>query len=212
MSNVNLQINVLTSINCIDRVDNILNTWGKGFENLVFFSDHSDLERNILQVSTRTSYDGCAEKSLNRVKQIVSDVRYDWYFFVDDDTCVNKCGLEKFINERSKEDAVAYGRMCPGIGDWKYVHGGAGILISQSAVKKIAQEWLVTENKAMTNCAGFGDLWWGFIFEQSNINLEFHDPLFCAWEWEFNESIASDIIAVHPVKTRERMEHYCNLF
>jgi hypothetical protein len=140
VSNLNIQINVLTSVNCIDRVDNILNTWGKDFEDLVFFSDHNDLKKNILQVSTRTSYDGCAEKSLNRVKQIVENVKHDWYFFVDDDTYVNTSGLERFINEKTRDDATAYGRMCPGHGDWKYIHGGAGILINRRAINKISRD------------------------------------------------------------------------
>lgn len=202
-----IQFNILTSINCKERVDNILNTWGADIkQNIVFFSDYTDEEKNILQVTTNTGYTGAAEKTYKRILQIIeSDIEWDWYYFIDDDTYVNIAGANRFI-DRVKDIEKVYGRLC-GPDHYQYIHGGAGILIGRKALKNIDIKTLSEETLAKSS--GFSDLFWGILFKENNIPLEFYNNSFCGWEHELD--INNDIVSVHPVRTLERMEYYKNL-
>jgi hypothetical protein len=199
----NLQVNVLTSNNCRDRINNINNTWGKHIKDLVFFSNHEDINNKVLNVSPDS--DSCEMKSLNRAKQIFeSDINKDWYFFVDDDTCINFNALSEFITTHDK--TKIYGRFCS-VGDWKYIQGGAGILIPGELLSKASKDTV-----RFYGCSDYSDLWWGNFFEKNNFELSFHDSIFCAWEHEVDLNIIQNIVAVHPIKTQERMQHYNELF
>lgn len=203
-----LQLNILTSINCKDRVDNILGTWGSHCKfDIVFYSDYSDKDRNILCVSNNAGYYGVAEKTYNRIVQIFEEgITHDWYFFIDDDTCVNCEELDRFINE-SRDAGKVYGRAC-GSDDFRFIHGGAGILIGGDAFKKIDINTLTPD--VLSKSSGFGDLYLGLVFRDNNIPLEFHDSQFCGWEHEFNTE--NNIVSVHPIRTFDRMKYYCDLF
>jgi hypothetical protein len=198
-----IQFNVITSVNCKERINNINNTWGKRVEDIVFFSNHEDIENNVINVSPVS--DSCEIKSLNRVKQITENgIDKDWYFFVDDDTCVNFNALNNFINTHDK--TKAYGRFCS-IGPFEYIQGGAGILIPGELMAKAKEDTI-----RFYGCSDYSDLWWGNYFEKNNFELSFYDKYFCAWEHEVDLNIINDIISVHTIKTQERMEYYCNLF
>lgn len=199
----NIQINVLTSVNCKDRINNINTTWGQYVKDLVFFSNHEDKENKVLNVSPNS--DSCEIKSLNRAKQIAEEgINKDWYFFIDDDTCINFNALSKFIEAHDKNKI--YGRFCC-IGDFKYIQGGAGILIPGDLFKKANKDTL-----KYYGCSDYSDLWWGNFFEKNNFELFFYDKFFCAWEWEVDFNIIHSIVSVHPIKTKESMLHYCSHF
>ena len=199
----NLQVNIITSANCKNRITNINNTWGKHVKDLVFFSNHEDSENRVLNVSPDS--DSCEIKSLNRAKQIIDNgIDKEWYFFVDDDTCINFNALSNFINTHDSDKI--YGRFCS-VGDWKYIQGGAGILIPGELLSKTDKDTV-----RFYGCSDYGDLWWGNFFEKNNFELSFHDGTFCAWEHEVNMDIIDNIVSVHPIKTQEGMSHYSTLF
>ena len=210
----NYQINILTSINCSDRIDTIRETWGKNFNELHFYSDHEDSNKQIFQViNERTDYYSCALKTKERIQQIIQNVIYDWYIFVDDDTFVNLNVLEKFLSDLSENNA--YGRL---IGNENpYFAGGSGFVIPKKQmlkIKFIKDEWLQLS-------AGFGDLLWSYAYKEFNIPLidlgrhlmqpdtEVNNNLFIdGFSLDLIESINTykeHTIAIHPVRTFNEM-------
>lgn len=120
------------------RYDNIVNTWGKNIDYL-FYSDEEDLTKNIYKVSNRSDYSSAQEKQVNIINQMPEQyLKYDWYFFCDDDTFLN---VNKLRNILSKLDTnIVYGEIR---NSWAsdrtlyYPMGGAGFLISKNIMFKI---------------------------------------------------------------------------
>ena len=59
-----------------DRYNNVINSWGKD-QNLLFYSDTEDPDKNIVKVTDRTDYHSNEEKNVNVFKRIFSD-DIDW--------------------------------------------------------------------------------------------------------------------------------------
>lgn len=140
------------------RVDAIFNTWLKGVEDYIFYSEHKDTNKNIIKVCDDGSYGGLEIKGLNFFNLLpnietdsgekILDI-YDWVFFVDDDTFVNVNMLNEFIQTANKN--VAYGEIftyethpsnpmfsVPTFNkNTKWYSGGAGLLIHTSSLKKV---------------------------------------------------------------------------
>lgn len=208
---MSIQINVITSINCAERINSIKETWGKDINNLIFYSDHDDNQNDVIKVSDNQR--DCGLKTQNRLLQILDDKnKYDWYFFVDDDTYVNIKALNTFIEGR--DENKIYGCRC-GDDTHPYIQGGAGILIpgkffEEVTVADINTEWLHP-------ASGFGDLWWGFLYKHRNALLEYHDEIFCNIYTDEAKALLAqrnlnEIVTVHPVRTRVEMEWYTNQF
>lgn len=206
-----IQINVITSVNCKDRIDIVNQTWGKNVDNLWFYSDHNDIENKVYQCSDNQK--DCGLKTANRLKQILHEgVKYDWYFFVDDDTYVNAKALKTFI-ESHPTDRM-YG-LPVGTEEYPYIQGGAGILIPGNLLKKININDI--EDQWLSYACGFGDLWWSFIYKKYSFKIEAHPGVFCGIycpneEIEINNRGLADIITLHPLRGYDRMNHYHILF
>jgi hypothetical protein len=212
----NYQINILTSINCSNRIDTIRETWGKSFNELFFYSDHEDLNKQVFQVTNeRADYYSCALKTKERIQQIIKNVVYDWYVFVDDDTFVNLKTLEKFLSNLSKDNA--YGRLIGQESENPYFAGGSGFIIPKEQILKIKfikDEWLQLS-------AGFGDLLWAYAYKEFNIPLVDLGRHLTQPDTGPNSNLFIDgfspnldkiintykehTIAIHPVRTFEEM-------
>jgi hypothetical protein len=140
------------------RVDAIFDTWLSTIDDYIFYSEHEDSERNIIKVCDDGSYGGLEIKGLNFFN-LLKDIEtsdgvkildhYDWIFFVDDDTFVNKKMLNKFVKICDK--TKAYGEIFtykthpsnplflnPSFNKLTtWYSGGAGLLISADALKKV---------------------------------------------------------------------------
>lgn len=140
------------------RVDAIFNTWLKEVEDYIFYSEHEDLDKNIIKVCDDGSYGGLEIKGLNFFN-LLSSIQtnsgenildfYDWIFFVDDDTFVNVNMLNEFV--KTADENSAYGEIftyethpsnpmffVPTFDKkTKWYSGGAGLLISTRALKKV---------------------------------------------------------------------------
>lgn len=143
------------------RRDSQLNTWLSKIEDYIYYSDHEDLDNNIIIASHDDSYLGLLEKSLyfynnldnifvNNSQKSILDT-YQWIFIGDDDTFVNVSNMEKFLNTCDEE--CAYGCLFspethPRNPIWKgpsyewkpgetYLSGGAGILVSTKSIRKV---------------------------------------------------------------------------
>lgn len=160
------------------RINAILNTWLEGIDDYIFYSDHEDLEKNIILSSNDSSYlSGTLSKTLwffNNLKDIfVTDDKnildeYKWIFFVDDDTFVNVKNLEKLLVDLN--DSFVYGHLFtreknsdnPIWNKYKnilkesdcYHSGGAGYLISTKILKSMSS---------------FDDI--GIIFDDATIGI-----------------------------------------
>lgn len=209
-------MNILTSINCSNRIDTIRETWGKNFNELYFYSDHEDSNKQVFQViNERTDYYSCALKTKERIQQITNNVVFDWYIFIDDDTFVNLKTLEKFLSNLSED--YAYGRLIGQESENPYFAGGSGFIIPKKQmlkIKFIKDEWLRLS-------AGFGDLLWAYAYKEFNIPLidlgrHLTQPGINTSNSLFIDGFTFDLIniinmykehtiAIHPVRTFNEM-------
>jgi|AP86_3_1055499.scaffolds.fasta_scaffold07009_2 hypothetical protein len=148
---------VLSTKNYSDRIKNIRRTWAKDIDT-VFYSDHDDPINNVIKVSNKSDYYSAPIKQVNILNYIkeLSDGddnllldEYDWFFFVDDDTFVNKKKLEEYIQKldvnkvygsiiTSENDSInpVYVNKVIDL-DVQYPQGGAGFLVSSNVIRKI---------------------------------------------------------------------------
>lgn len=211
---------VLTTENYPQRINNIIETWGKDIDT-VFYSDHEDTEKNIIKVSNRKDYVGAEEKQINVLNnakyytnerdQLLVDV-YDWFFFVDDDTFVNTANLKKHLKNLSKENV--YGQMfwyekdydnpayANGIvpKDAKFPSGGAGFLVSSTVLRNITS--------FVNYKTGNGDVSAGLNFHLNKIN-QVHLALTNSQTPEVlnhNEEEIREQISYHFIRTEGQMK------
>jgi hypothetical protein len=142
------------------RIDAAKNTWLRGVEDYIFYSEHEDPNSNVIKVCDDGSYGGLEEKGVNfynLLKHIEVEENknvlqyYDWLFMVDDDTFVNTKNLYQFAKTADKENV--YGEIftykthpdnpmyqSPGFKkSSKWYSGGAGLLVHTSVISKIPE-------------------------------------------------------------------------
>jgi hypothetical protein len=189
-----------------NRVENVLNTWGKNI-NHIFYADYEDKETKVIQVSKRTDYSSNEEKHVNVIKYLMSSNIYDfdWYFFCDDDTFVNVNNFFKFI-EKCDTNCV-YGSVLHGL--WpqdttlSYCSGGAGYLVHKTILK------IISEN-IETYRASHSDVTFGLTCRGLNIPVQnsdfFHsqDPDFHSLPW----SSICENITFHYIKSIEQINNF----
>lgn len=188
-----------------DRVENIKNTWGKN-KNIIFYSDYNDLFNNVFKVSNRSDYSSGQEKQIN-VFALLNHIldTYDWYVFCDNDTFINTRLLEKMCENFDKEKV--HGEI---INAWPlnkalyYPSGGAGFVMHNSLVKKIAPE--LKQNYFVQ----YSDVSLGLNLQDLNIQLE-NNNLFKPKKPEFYSNITdADIkkyLSFHYVTEFSMMNH-----
>jgi len=128
-----------------DRYNNVINSWGKD-QNLLFYSDTEDPNKNIVKVTDRTDYHSNEEKNVNVFKRIFLDKKfhnYDFYFFCDNDTFVNTRNLEDFLSNKDIDTNKLYGikaNSWPADKSLYYCGGGAGYIMSHSLLFNVFHE------------------------------------------------------------------------
>jgi len=185
-----------------DRYNNVINTWGKDIDH-IFYSDHQDIEKNIIKVSDRVDYKSNEEKHINVFKYLIDNkTDYDWFYFCDDDTFVNVSNLIEYAQEAN--DDLVHGSVLKST--WKkdpnliYCSGGAGYLIS----KKILLEICNTIEVVGT---GFADVTLGLKLRELNINT--HDDFRFKSQYPAFYGITTDeyckYISFHYIKEYDEM-------
>lgn len=171
------------------RVRAIRESWAIG-ENVKYLVDsQSDLE-DVIGYNTQKNYSGIYEKYLNFFKTYNFN-NYDYYFFTDDDTFVNKTNLNK-LNLPPKDELFCMGRiLClnpDGTDCWgnqtgadlsqikgnkvtlplHYLSGGSGFILSKSSCIEV-QKYLLNCNDPPKS--KYGDVSIGFWMRNSKVRL-----------------------------------------
>ena len=198
---------VLHSENNHDRYQNVMSTWGKE-ANVLFLSDHEDKEKKIIKVSNNKSYESGQEKQINGFNFLnSSELKYDFYFFCDDDCFVNTKLMDQFISNCDTNHV--WGQVCncwDGDRSLHYALGGAGILFSKEMMSLIGGN---LQQKGVI----WGDVSLGINLRHRNIQIS-HSDLFKSQppsHYKINDTEIKNYITFHYIKTRDEMEKLYNL-
>jgi len=188
-----------------DRYDNVKETWGKNVDCL-FYSDHEDLEKNIIKVSNRNDYHSNEEKHVNAIHYVSENIKnYEWFFFCDDDTFVNTKKLENLL-DTFEIDSI-HGSLLneghwPGDRTLDFCSGGAGYLIHHKLLETIHSNLRILN----TGCS---DVTLGICLR--NLGIKSMDHLYFRSQPPsfFNVPIneTKNYITFHYIKTKHEMEN-----
>jgi hypothetical protein len=133
-------IHILTTHKNKNRQEVILDTWLKGRNNYIFYTDKNTGVGNQVEVDPDDTYFSNGKKNLAELLRVYHTEHYknvDWMLFCDDDTCVNVSKLEETLPTLNQ--SKMHGSMLKGT--WpqdkglEYLSGGAGYLISSKLIE-----------------------------------------------------------------------------
>jgi len=170
----------MTTKNYCDRQNSILQTWLKGFEDYVFYTDIvNDIGKQV-SVTSKSSYEYCGLKQINEFKRILNQNLfdfYDYFLFCDDDTVVNIKKIQQLI--QNLDPNYVYGWNSTGSWpvdpDLNYCSGGAGFLVSSNIFKniKIFPKLYPNGDDLHVKMYEFSDVQAGLFFRDNKINYKF---------------------------------------
>jgi len=183
------------------RYFNIKETWGKDVDCL-FYSDHEEIEKNIIKVSDRKDYHSCELKHVNVIQYVSNNIKdYEWLFFCDDDTFVNTKKLENLLDTFDKNSV--HGSV---IHSWPedfslgYCSGGAGYLIHSKLLEKISK------NIRLLN-TGYSDVTLGLCLREQNIPVFDYELFRCGPPsfYGYQDDVIKNHITFHYIITKDNM-------
>lgn len=172
------------------RRTNLTTTWLKDQDH-IFYSDHSDPDNNVIQVSDDTTYHSNEIKFINIFNTLETNT--DWIMFIDDDTFINIKLLHKTI--KHLDPNKIHGQM---INCWQndqtlyYPSGGAGILIHKNIYNR-------HKGNLQHHNTGFSDVTFGIHIRQHQIPTQ-HNPKFNSQPPTQLDQIQNNI-SYHYIKT-----------
>jgi hypothetical protein len=120
--------------------ENCILTWLDGFEDYAFTTDTSTEVGNQWEVTDDDSYNSNAIKTINTFQKLVKEKYYDkyeWFFYCDDDTCVNVKKILEFIQTADKNVVHSQCAHCwPVDKSLLSISGGGGYLIHKNILKE----------------------------------------------------------------------------
>jgi hypothetical protein len=203
---MNILYAVLHGQSSSNRYENIIETWGKN-KNIIFYSDHEDLDKNIYKVSNRTDYASAEEKHLNSLILLTEKFSsYDWFFFCDDDTFVNTEKLESTIFDEKYIHGYVITGQWPHDTTLPFCSGGAGYLIHKKNLLKMVENIYVPNT-------GTSDVSFGYIAKKSNLEFLNNNKFRSQHPSFFNikDNEIKNYITFHYIKTKEHQIQLTNL-
>ena len=189
------------------RFTNLVNTWLQN-QDYVFYSDHEDLDNNIIKVTDNDSYHSNEPKFVSVVNNLPEKyLNYEWYFFVDNDTFVNTKKLESMLD--TFDTNVLHGQK---IYSWSkdktmpYLSGGAGMLVHHTKYQHMR------ENFRNYN-TGYSDVSLGYYMREYGIECV-DDGIFWSQPpefWKINMSEINHHVSFHYIKEYNQMVEMYNL-
>lgn len=212
---------IQSSAKCLDRINRVKNTWAKDIPHL-FYSDHEDIQQNIIKVSDCSDYICTDEKNvgvINLIRENYNNIidLYDWIFFCDDDTFVDVKLLHEQVEYFNK--LCVYGNMLsyetgPNNPIYQrsnipisliYPQGGSGYLVSTFLLKNCGKFTLFKTN--------YADVDVGLNLHYKKIQ-KIHCSLLNSEPPEFYKHDVKSIlesITYHHIYTDEQMNYLYNL-
>lgn len=196
-----------------DRHESIIKTWGKNKE-IIFYSDHEDMSRNIFKVSDRSDYCSGEEKQINIIDFLINNKtysNYDWYFFCDNDTFVNTNHCVELIKNFSinKVHGLVLSGTYPADRSLNYCSGGAGFLINKHIMDKLY-------GNVRVHNSGWGDVSLGLCLRELGISCENHSCFhaFPPKNYNYNLETIKEQLTFHYITSMTAMQSlyfYTNL-
>lgn len=130
------------------RAMNILNTWGRHCDKLLFASTVTDLNVGAIGFNVTDDHDhmwGKEKLMLQFIYQHFLD-QYDWFLKGDDDTFLIAENLRYLLASYSTEDPIYFGYKFKTIRHkWGYFSGGSGYAMSRNSVRTFVEKVLVNQ-------------------------------------------------------------------
>jgi hypothetical protein len=208
----------------------ILDTWGRGIENQIyFFGDEENVEGLFNQLDcinpvdnfpgrTGRPYEDAAHKLFNGIRKIYTAAPdADWYCFSDDDTYVKLDRLLWYTNQIDKEAIAVYGydkaQMYEADRTLHYPSGGAGFLMNRATLHKVV-EFLDTGE--ISTPERWSDVMIGFALRNAEIPIVDHTVFFdftpeeewMEWQWSGGRVYTHPHITYHRMTPKLMYEFY----
>lgn len=172
MDSNNVLVLVMTTKEYTERQQAVRETWAKDLNYLFYSEENSEDTIKVCEIEDKKEV---VLKTKNLIHMIQSRSfkykgrpidSFDWIFFVDDDTYVNKNLLDLWLIFLSKRvvHSFLHGN------DAKSLHGGAGMLVSLDLIDKVS----ITD---LPSYVRHGDIAMSHYMKNSNIDVS-SSPLF----------------------------------
>ncbi|KHN73915.1 Glycoprotein-N-acetylgalactosamine 3-beta-galactosyltransferase 1 [Toxocara canis] len=156
------------------RAQFVKQTWAKRCDKHMFMSDEENADLPAINMNTSTGRHFLWQKTKRALSYLYEHYydSYDWFLKADDDTYVIVENLRYFLNSMDANSPLYFGCHIRGLnGSPKqgYMSGGAGYVLSRTALKKFVTEAMKDPNKCHVN--GYSeDVEVGVCLENVNVS------------------------------------------
>lgn len=195
---------ISTKIHHETRLKSLVNTWGSELKNLNIFTDDNIITKNgniiLCNINDYLHYNIplYQKHTISKLKKILlynENKEFDFLVITDDDTFINVTKLENLLTQYNSNENIIIGKIIdshPSIKNINYFSGGAGIVISKEAFKKILNKINIFENKNYIESFIWSDVLLGFLINQTEIK-KINNNLFNTG----SENKENDFITLH---------------
>lgn len=166
----------------------------------LFFLGHTtDPEQRLFSWGAEDSYEQLPHKLIDFFKH--TDLDYDWFIVIDDDTFVFTDRLATLLSTYSSQDSIAIGQLLDHIRDshWGlYLSGGAGTVLSRTLYKQLCS-YIRTTPLHLVACHWCADICLGMWIKLLGGTLT-HHPQFHADIYNPSKDDLHQSITFHHLK------------
>ena len=168
--------------------------------NDIYFLGHTvDPSRRLFSWGAEDSYEQLPSKFIDFFKH--TDLDYDWFILIDDDTYVFTDRLAAFLSLQSPHDSFAVGQLLDHLRDTYcgvYLSGGAGTVISRMLYHQL-RVYVRTAPSSMVSCHWCADICLGMWIKQV-CGVLIHHPDFHADVYNPSKDDIKKSITFHHLK------------
>uniref|UniRef100_A0A158R5Q8 Glycoprotein-N-acetylgalactosamine 3-beta-galactosyltransferase 1 n=1 Tax=Syphacia muris TaxID=451379 RepID=A0A158R5Q8_9BILA len=153
------------------RAKHVKATWLKRCNNYIFMSSEADASLPAINLNVSEGRDHLWAKTKKAFKYVhdnyIND--YDWFLKADDDTYVVVENLRFLLLPHSPEEPIFFGCRFKPFTKQGYMSGGAGYVLSRTAVKKFVNEGLPNPSHCASKEGGSEDVEMGKCLEKIGV-------------------------------------------